>query len=97
MNKHINADLGADDSILQLVERIQAFNYRDADERDLSSLARAIKVLAKDLVDRHQAVREMQAELTRKTSIADIAGELNDVYRTITPSQPKKRKWFSRK
>ena len=95
MNKHVNKDLGADDAIDQLVARIESFNYNDADNRDLSSLARAIKVLANDLAERHQAARDLQAELIRKTSIADVAGELAEVYRTITPSQPKKRGWFT--
>ncbi|CAB4125037.1 hypothetical protein UFOVP55_50 [uncultured Caudovirales phage] len=95
MTRNVNKDLGADDSILQLVERIQAFNYNDADNRDLSSLARAIKVLAQDLVERHASARALEAELVRKTAIADVAGELAEVYRTIAPSKPAKRGFFT--
>ena len=98
--KHVrtaNKDLGTENDMLDLIERIQGFAYDTATETDQLVLTRALKVLADDIIARHEKVRSMQADLSKKLKVADVVTEMNSVLHTITPPpQPKPiRPWWS--
>lgn len=90
MNAHTaNKELGTDAELSELVARIRGFDFDNATDKENLALTRALKVLADDIVQRHTKVREMQEELKRKLSLAEVTAELSDVIKTIQP----KRAW----
>ena len=49
---HLNADLGLDTDLIALVSKIRDFDYDNATPPESMALARALKVVADDIVDR---------------------------------------------
>jgi hypothetical protein len=90
---NMNADLGADADLLTLVSKIKGFDYEMASPTESMALARALKLVAEDIVTRHTAVLAMQKTLAEKIEMAEVAGELAGVIEII---RPRKRGWFTR-
>lgn len=91
MNAHIaNKDLGTDEELSELVARIRGFDFDNATPKENLALARALKVVAEDTVRRNTIAREMQEELRKKLSLAEVTSELSEVIQTMRP----KRRWF---
>ena len=90
MNVHVsNRDLGTDEELAELVNRIRGFDYGNATPKENLALARALKVLAEDVLQRRDKVAELQAELERKLSLAEVTAEMGEVLRSLKP----KRTW----
>ena len=90
MNVHVsNRDLGTDEELAELVNRIRGFDYGNATPKENLALARALKVLAEDVVQRRDKLVELQAELQRKLSLAEVTAEMGEVLRSLKP----KRSW----
>ncbi len=89
------AELGTDAELIALVDKIKGFRHDDASPAENLALAQALKIVALDIVQRHEQVRTMQDMLTRKIAIAEVAGELAGVVSALKP-QPK-RGWPFRK
>lgn len=90
------AELGTDAELIALVDKIKGFKHDDASPAENLALAQALKIVAQDIVLRHDEVREMQAQLAHKIAIAEVAGELAGVVSTLRPVT-RKRGWFFRK
>lgn len=88
---HLNADLGLDTDLIALVSKIKDFDYDNATPPESMALARALKVVADDIVERHTRVLTMQRTLADKIALAEVAGELAGVIDAI---RPRKRGWF---
>jgi 7-keto-8-aminopelargonate synthetase-like enzyme len=91
MNVHVsNRELGTDEELSDLVNRIRAFDYGSATPKENLALARALKVMAEDVLQRRQKVTELQAELQRKLSLAEVTAEMGEVLKALRP----KRTWM---
>ena len=82
---NMNADLGVDADLLTLVSKIKGFDYETSTPNESMALARALKLVADDVVTRHTAVLAMQQELADKIALAEVAGELAGVLGVIRP------------
>lgn len=87
------AELGTDAELIALVNKIQGFDHDTATPVENLALAKALKIVALDIVAKHREAREMQQELKHKLAVAEVAGELAGVVRALTPA---KRSWFRR-
>jgi len=92
MNAHIaNRDLGTDAELAELVARIKGFDYEHATNNENLALAKALKVLAEDIVQRQQKVQAMQDELKRKLQLAEVTAEMSAVLTSLKP-----KRWWRR-
>lgn len=89
----MSAELGNDTELFALVARIKGFDFDNASTNENLALAQALKIVATDIVSRHEKVVEMQRALTEKIAIAEVAGELAGVVATL---KPQRRGWFNR-
>ena len=87
----LNQDLGKD-TMGDLISMIKGFDYANADTNDNFALAQALRLVATDIVTRHEDVKRKQNELADKIAIARVAGELAGVIDALKPSR--KRRWF---
>ncbi len=94
MNQHVraNRELGANDDMSELVAKIRGFDHDTATPSDQLALARALKLLAEDIVTRQSNVAELEAKLTQRLALADVSFEMADVFKALNPL-PKKRWW----
>jgi hypothetical protein len=96
MNAHTKTDMGSDNELLTLVEKIKGFRYDDATSAENFALARALKLVADDTVRRHEEVRQMQKRLQEKLAVANIAAELSEVVNALKAPEPAPRRGFFR-
>ena len=89
-------ELGTDTELLALVAKIQGFNHDTATNNESLALAKALKIIADDVVVRHEAVRRLQVQLSEKLAIASVAGELAGVLTALKPAplNVKPRRWY---
>jgi len=87
----LNDDLGKD-TMGDLISMIKGFDYANADTNDNFALAQALRLVATDIVTRHEDVKRKQLELTEKIGVARVAGELAGVIESLRPNR--KRRWF---
>lgn len=92
---NMNADLGVDADLLTLVSKIKGFDYDTATPTESMALARALKLVADDVVARHTAIIAMQQTLAEKIALAEVAGELAGVIDIIRPARARKRGWLT--
>jgi hypothetical protein len=85
--------LGTNTELLNLVAQIKSFDAEYATPVENIALARALKVVAQDIVDRHEQVTALQRKLEEHLAIAEVASELSGVIDVI---RPRKRGWFNR-
>lgn len=88
---HPSAELGTHTELLSLVEQIKSFDPDYATNGENLALARALKIVAQDIVRRHESVLALQARLREKLEVAEVAAELSGVIDVI---RPRKRGWF---
>ena len=88
-----NAELGTQSELLHLVEQIKSFDADYATPRENMALARALKVVALDIVRQHEEVTTLRARLEEHLTIAETAAELSGVIDVIRPR--KKRGWLN--
>lgn len=87
----MNTDLGVGHELDALVAKIRKFDYDNATVGDCLSLARALKVLADDLCDRHEKALTVQRKLMHEKSINDVMSEISSVCKTIAPLNNRKK------
>jgi cysteine sulfinate desulfinase/cysteine desulfurase-like protein len=92
MSAHTKTDMTSDNELLTLVEKIKGFRYDDATTAENFALARALKLVAEDIVRRHEEVRQMQERLREKLEVANIAAELSEVVSALNAPEPAQRK-----
>lgn len=86
----LNHDLGTDDEIAMLVQRIKGFNFDEAGVNEMLSLARALHVVADDITSRHDRIRELETTLKGKLQVADVVAEVN----LILSKSKTKKSWL---
>lgn len=89
------AELGTDAELLNLVAKIKGFDHDNATPTENLALAQALKLVAQDIIARHEDVCAKQKVLADKIAIAEVAGELAGVVTALKP-QPK-RGWLFRR
>jgi len=90
---HHTAELGTNVELQQLVDQIRAFDPEYATSGENMALARALKIVATDIVHRHEKAVALQRKLEEHLSVAEVAAELSGVIDVI---RPRKRGWFTR-
>lgn len=97
--QNINRELGSDSEFAALIERIEGFDFTSPTHTDHLNLARALKVLAKDLVERHRNITALEAQLIERVSLAEVTSEIGSILKVLSPATPattKRRRWFGR-
>ena len=88
--------LGSDDEIALLVQKIKGFDFEDASLNELQSVIIAIKVLSDDIVIRQEECRRLQQELRQRITISEVVKEMAGVVRSVrTAKSSSKTSWFS--
>lgn len=88
--------LGSDDEIALLVQKIKGFDFEDASLNELQSVIIAIKVLSDDIVIRQEECRRLQQELRQRITISEVVKEMADVVRSVRNAKPSSKiSWFS--
>lgn len=92
-----NRELGSDSEFAALIERVQGFDFDNATHTDQMNLIRALKVLAKDIVDRHANVKELESKLKERASLVEVTNEIGALLAVLDP-KPRNRwiKWTRR-
>lgn len=90
-----NRELGTNSEFAALIEKIEGFDFAAPTNTDHLNLARALKVLAKDIVERHRNITALEAQLMEKTSLAEVTSEIGKVLGLLGPVAPRRRRWFS--
>lgn len=86
-----NTELGTDTELMDLVSKIKGFDFEYATTRENMALTRALKVVAADIVQRHEQILQLQEQLEEKLAMASVTAELSGVIDVI---RPRKRGWF---
>lgn len=79
--------LGTENELIALVNKIASFNYDNASPTESMALARALKVIADDVIERHAKVLSMQKRLEQQLAVVEVCGELAGVV-TCLKDQP---------
>ena len=88
--------LGSDDEIALLVQKIKGFDFEDASLNELQSVIIAIKVLSDDIVIRQEECRRLQQELRQRITISEVVKEMAGVVRSVRNAKSSsKTSWFS--
>jgi hypothetical protein len=89
-----NRDLGTDSEFAALIERVEGFDFTAPTHTDKLNLTRALKVLAKDIVERHRNIAALEAQLIEKVSLAEVTSEIGTILNVLSPARPKRKRWF---
>ena len=90
----VNRELGTDSEFAALIEKIEGFDFVASTHTDNLNLARALKVLAKDIVERHRNITALEAKLVEQTSLAEVTAEIGKVLGALSPPRPQPRRKF---
>lgn len=90
-HRSINADLGTDLELAELVGRVQRFDHDNASMDDNMALAQALRVIAADVTTRHARVVQMEATLRGKIATVDVASELSAVLAGLAGPKPRRK------
>lgn len=79
-----------DPDLMNLIQKIKGFDHDGAKPADCVALAQALKLVADDVLKRHEDVSRMQDELARKLVVAESCVELAGV---VAAFKPEARSW----
>lgn len=83
----LNHDLGTDDEIAELVQRIKGFSFEEAGVSEMLAVARALRVLADDIITRHERAKQLEDTLKGRVQISEVVAEMSAL---ITQQRPNK-------
>lgn len=90
MTNH-NRDLGVPDQrtdLDELIARVRGWDTSAATTAENKALAKALAVIAADVVRRHENVSRMERELAAKVATIDTTIELADVLKSLASTEP---------
>jgi hypothetical protein len=90
MTNH-NRDLGVPDQrtdLDELIARVRGWDTSAASTAENKALAKALAVIAADVVRRHENVSRMERELAAKVATIDTTIELADVLESLRVTEP---------
>jgi hypothetical protein len=92
----LNAELGSDATISELVQRLENFNWNTCALTDAGKVIQAVRLLAEDNVRRHKLIVERERALAEREHLADILDKVEQTVAISNPSITRKPKYFWR-
>jgi hypothetical protein len=91
-----NSDLGSETELAELVQKVSHFDYDTATSSDHLALAKALRVLADDVLRRHADAVTLQGklrdQLSSQIAVSEITQQISYVVKSMKPAR--KRWWF---